>query len=124
MTNPTKAPTSVEAYIDGFPPEVQKKLHQMRQRIRNAAPQAGEAIKYGMPTYTLNGNLVSFGAYKKHIGLYPVPAGDEAFQEAITPFRSSKSTLRFALDQPLPLDLVTRLVDFRIRETQSGRKKR
>ena len=114
------APTTIDAYIAGFPPDVQKILRKIRLTIRKAAPQAGEAIKYQMPTFTLNGNLVSFGVYKQHIGIYPVPAGTQKFQQEIAPYRSAKSTLRLPLDEPIPFDLISQFVRFRVKESPGG----
>jgi len=90
-----------------------------RETIRSAAPESEETIKYGMPTYVLAGNLVYFAGYKKHVGVYPVPAGDEAFQEELAPYRAEKSTVRFPHIRPVPLNLVEKLVRFRIKE-QAG----
>ena len=110
----------VDEYIAGFPPEVQDILAQIRSTIRAAAPEAQEAIKYQIPTYTLKGNLVSFAAYKNHIGLYPVPAGTKKFQKELAIYRAAKSTAKFPLDQPIPFDLIRQLVKFRVKES-SGR---
>ena len=110
------APRNIDEYIADFPPDVQKILHKIRLTIRKAAPKAAETIKYHMPTYTLNGNLVSFAVYKQHIGLYPAPAGSATFQKKIGPYRSAKSTVRFPLDEPIPFDLISQLVKFRVKE--------
>jgi uncharacterized protein YdhG (YjbR/CyaY superfamily) len=110
----------VDEYITGFPPEVQDILAQIRSTIREAAPDAKEAIKYQIPTYTLKGNLVSFAAYKNHIGLYPVPAGTKKFQKELAIYRAAKSTAKFPLDQPIPFDLICQLVKFRIKESSEG----
>jgi len=114
------APTTIDEYIIRFPPAVQKILRKIRLTIRKAAPQAGEAIKYQMPTFTLHGNLVSFGVYKQHIGIYPVPAGSQKFQQEIAPYHRSKSTLRLPLDEPIPFDLISQLVQFRVNESPGG----
>jgi uncharacterized protein YdhG (YjbR/CyaY superfamily) len=87
------APQTIDEYIAGYPPDVQKILKKIRTTIRKAAPKAAETIKYQMPTFTLNGNLVSFGVYKRHIGIYPVPAGTKKFQQEIAIYRSAKSTV-------------------------------
>jgi uncharacterized protein YdhG (YjbR/CyaY superfamily) len=107
----------IDDYITGFPPEVQAILQQIRLTIRRAAPEATEAIKYQIPTFVLNGNLVSFAAYKQHIGLYPIPAGTQKFQKAIAAYRNAKSTVRFPLDEPIPFDLISQLVKYRVKET-------
>ena len=116
MKTEQPAPRNIDEYIAGFPPEVQEILEKVRLTIRKAAPDAEEAIKYLIPTYTLNGNLLSFAGYKKHIGLYPAPAGDEKFKEELSVYRSAKSTVRFSLDQPIPYGLISRLVKFRVKE--------
>ena len=125
MTDNPNKPADVNDYIAGYPPEVRELLEKVRQTIRKAAPEAVETIKYGIPTYVLHGNLVSFAGYKQHIGVYPIPAGDTAFQADLALHRTSKSTARFPLDQPVPYDLIGRLVKFRIEEQQAnGAKKR
>jgi uncharacterized protein YdhG (YjbR/CyaY superfamily) len=109
-------PTTVDAYIAGYPQDIQTILKKVRTTVKKVAPKAGEAIKYGMPTYTQDGNVLSFGAYKTHIGMYPIPAGDDKFQKDIAPYKSSKSTLKFPLDEPMPLALITKVVKFRVKE--------
>jgi uncharacterized protein YdhG (YjbR/CyaY superfamily) len=89
-------------------------LEEIRSTIKKAAPQAEEAIKYGIPTFTLNGNLVHFGGYKNHIGFYPAPKGIEAFKTETAQYENGKGTLQFPIDKPLPLDLVSRIVKFRV----------
>ena len=84
--------------------------------VRKAAPDAKEAIKYGMPTFTLNGNLVFFGAFKKHIGFYPAPSGTKEFDEELSAYEGEKGTLRFPLDKPIPYDLIARIVKFRAKK--------
>lgn len=116
MKTEQPTPRNIDEYIAGFPPDVQEVLEKVRLTIRKAAPDAEEAIKYMIPTYVLNGNLLSFAGYKKHIGLYPAPAGDEKFKEELSAYRSAKSTVRFPLDQPIPYSLISRLVKFRVKE--------
>ena len=103
----------IDQYISTFPSNVQTLLQHIRQTIHEAAPQAEEAIKYGIPTFTLNGNLVHFGGYKKHIGFYPAPMGIEEFKEECAPYETGKGTLQFPLDKPLPLDLIKMIVKYR-----------
>jgi len=91
----------------------------MRRTIREAAPDAVEAISYQMPTFKLNGNLVHFAAYKKHIGFYPTPSGVEAFREELSAYKVSKGAIQFPIDQPMPLDLVRRIVQFRVAQNQT-----
>lgn len=109
---------SIDEYIASFPDDVQIKLREMRALIRAAAPEATEKISYQMPTFDLHGNLVHFAAHRSHIGLYPAPTGIEAFKEAFAPYKTSKGAVQFPLDQPLPVDLITRVVQFRVGENQ------
>src|SRR3972149_3287384 len=114
-TNQT-APKNIDEYIAGFPNDVQEILEKIRRTIRKAAPDAAETIKYQIPTFTLKGNLVSFAAYKKHIGLYPAPRGTEKFQKELSVYKSAKATVRFPLDKPIPFDLISKIVKFRVKE--------
>lgn len=107
------APQNIDEYIAEFPNDVQEILETIRATIRDAAPDAEETIKYQMPTFTLNGNLVHFAAFKTHIGLYPSPRGIEKFKERLAPYEAAKSSLRFPLDQPIPFDLIREIVEFR-----------
>jgi uncharacterized protein YdhG (YjbR/CyaY superfamily) len=108
---------SIDEYIAGFPPEVQKRLQEVRALVRAAAPAATETISYGIPTFDMNGkHLVHFGGYKKHIGFYPTPSGTEAFQEELKHYKRAKGTVQLPLDQPLPADLIRRIVEFRVAE--------
>jgi uncharacterized protein YdhG (YjbR/CyaY superfamily) len=109
---------SVDEYIGTFPEEVQSILTTLRQTIKQAAPEAEELISYNMPAFKQNGFLVSYAAWKKHIGMYPVPVGNEAFQKAIAPFTTEKSTAQFPLKQPMPLELIAQLVTFRLNENE------
>src|SRR5215470_7248967 len=109
-------PQNIDDYIAGFPKDVQAKLQKIRTTIMKAAPQAEEAIKYQMPTFTLNGNLVHFAAYKNHIGFYPAPSGIEAFKKDLAPYESGKGTLKFPLDEPIPFGLITKVVKYRVRK--------
>lgn len=104
----------MDAYIAGFPPAVQAMLEQIRRTIRKAAPDAKETIKYQMPTFTLNGNLVHFAAYKKHIGFYPAPRENAEFKEELSAYEGGTGSVQFPLDQPIPFDLITRIVRFRV----------
>jgi uncharacterized protein YdhG (YjbR/CyaY superfamily) len=104
----------IDTYIASFPPAVQELLNAMRDTIRKAAPQAEETIKYAIPTFTLNGNLVHFAAFKNHIGFYPAPSGIEAFEKEVAPYFAGKGSLNFPFDKPLPLSLVKKIVKFRV----------
>ena len=107
---------SIDEYIASFPPDIQARLEAMRATIRAAAPDAEEKISYQMPTFFLKGNLVHFAAFKQHIGFYPAPRGIEAFKDELSKYQGSKGAVQFPLDQPLPLDLVSRIVRFRVTE--------
>jgi uncharacterized protein YdhG (YjbR/CyaY superfamily) len=109
-------PTTIDDYIAQFPADVQAKLQEMRSLIRAAAPAATEKISYGMPTFFLRKNLVHFAAFKHHIGFYPVPTALTAFAADLAPYKTSKGGVQFPLDQPLPHDLITRIVEFRVAE--------
>ena len=116
MSPETAAPQTIDEYIAGFPPDVQEILEQVRQAVRETAPDAEEAIKYRMPTFVLNGNLVHFAAHKNHLGFYPTPTGIERFQKELAAYKVSKGTARFPLDKPIPFDLITEIVKFRVKE--------
>ena len=107
---------TIDEYIKGQPPKTQKALRELRAAIRAAAPEAGETINYAIPTFTLNGNLVHFAAFDKHIGFYPTPSGIAAFKEELAAYEGAKGSVKFPLDKPLPLKLVTRMVKFRVAE--------
>jgi len=110
--------SSIDDYIAGFPPETQKVLEGVRAVIRAAAPSATERISYAIPTFDLNGrHLVHFAAYTKHIGFYPVTVSvAEAFEEELQPYKRGKGSVQFPLSRPMPLDLVRRMVEFRVEE--------
>ena len=108
--------TNIDEYISGFPEEIQILLEQVRATIKQAAPEAEEAIKYAMPTFVLNGNLVHFAAFKNHIGFYPVPSGIEAFKKELSVYKGAKGSVQFPLDQPMPLELIAKIVKFRMNE--------
>lgn len=116
MNEAPNNPDPVDNYIAAFPADVQPILRQIRAIIRAAAPEAEETIKYNMPAYVLDGFLVSFAAYKKHIGLYPAPSGDEAFNARLAPYRAERSTVRLPLNQPIPYDLIAEIVSLRVAE--------
>ena len=99
-----------------FLPDIGKKLQEMRATIKAAAPAAQEKISYQMPTFYLNGNLVHFAAHTSHIGFYPAPSGIEAFKRELAGYKNSKGAVQFPINEPLPLDLVTKIVKFRVEE--------
>jgi uncharacterized protein YdhG (YjbR/CyaY superfamily) len=107
---------SIDDYIATFPKEIQRMLQELRATIHAAAPEATEKISYQMPTFYLKGNLIHFAAFKNHIGLYPAPSGIEAFKEELSRYASSKGAVQFPIDKPLPLELVSRIVKFRVAE--------
>ncbi len=110
------APKNIDEYIAGFPPDVQEILEQIRMTIRNAAPDAEETISYQLPTFRLKGNLVHFGAFKKHIGFYPASSGIAQFEKELSAYEGAKGSVRFPLDQPISFDLISEIVKFRVRE--------
>jgi len=117
-------PESVDAYIAGFPAEIQSLLTQVRTTIQQAAPEAQETIKYSMPAYVLNGNLVYFAAFKRHIGFFPTPSAIEAFKDRLAGYQLSKGTVQLPLDRPLPLDLIAEMVRFRVAENKVKRSRK
>ena len=116
MKKSQAAPTTIDEYIAGFPPDVRRKLKAVRSTIRKAAPAAEEAIAYQMPTFRQHGNLVHFAAFKNHIGFYPAPRAIEEFKKELAVYEGSKGTVRFPLDKPLPLGLIGRMVKFRVKK--------
>ncbi len=110
--------TTIDGYIRQFEPEVREKLERVRKVIREAAPDAVEKISYQMPTFRLEGNLVHFAAFQSHIGLYPTPSGTERFREELALYETGKGSIRFPLDRPIPYDLITRIVKFRAKENR------
>jgi uncharacterized protein YdhG (YjbR/CyaY superfamily) len=105
---------TIDEYIALFPKDVQVKLNQVRATISKAAPKAVEAIKYGIPTFVLNGNLVHFGGYKTHIGFYPSPGGIVEFKKDLARYKGGKGTVQFPLDEPIPVALITKIVKYRV----------
>ena len=123
-----KKPVTIDEYIALFPEDVQDVLQTMRQTIREAAPTAIEAISYQMPTFKLQGkNLVHFAAFKKHIGFYPIHSGITAFKKELSGYKQGKGSVQFSLDKPVPYELVSKIVRYRVKETvelmKSGKKK-
>lgn len=112
-------PATIDAYIADFPQEIQAILEEIRNIIKHAAPEAKEKISYQMPTFTLNGNLLHFAAYKNHIGLYPLPSGVEEFKEELAAYKTSTGSIQFPLDQPIPYDLIRRIAIFRVEENET-----
>ena len=115
---------TIDEYIGTFPSNIQDVLQELRQTIRKAAPEAEETISYQIPTFRLNGNLVHFGAFKNHIGFFPTSSGIRAFKKELSRYEVSKGTVRFPMDKPLPLSLVSRIVKFRVKENLERSKKK
>jgi uncharacterized protein YdhG (YjbR/CyaY superfamily) len=110
---------TIDDYIASFPSDVQVLLEQVRGEIRKAAPDAEEAIKYQIPTFTLNGNLVHFAAFKHHIGFYPGPSGIKEFEDELSSYNSAKGSVQLPIDKPMPLSLIRRIVRFRVKEAEA-----
>lgn len=109
--------SNIDEYIALFPEEIQVILAKIRQIIKENAPEASEKISYQMPTFFLNGNLIHFAAFKNHIGLYPTPSGIDAFKEELSKYKGAKGSVQFPLDQPIPYDLIKRIVLYRVAES-------
>ena len=116
MKTDTSPAKNMDEYIASCPASVQAVLQELRETIRKAAPEAQETINYQMPTFTLKGNLVHFAAFQNHIGLYPAPSGIDQFRDELSRYELSKGTIRFQLHEPLPLELISRIVQFRVQE--------
>jgi uncharacterized protein YdhG (YjbR/CyaY superfamily) len=105
---------NIDEYIAMFPKEIQRKLNDVRATIRKAAPKAEEAIKYAIPTFVLNGNLVHFAAMKSHLGFYPAPDGISEFKKDLSVYEQGKGSVQFPYDKPIPLKLISEIVKFRV----------
>lgn len=114
-----EAGNPVDTYIRQFPADVQVILQEIRQVIREVAPEADEKISYQMPTFFLGGNLVHFAAYKNHVGFYPAPSGIEKFKKELSKYKGAKGSVQFPLNEPMPLDLIRKIVAFRVAENQA-----
>jgi uncharacterized protein YdhG (YjbR/CyaY superfamily) len=114
--NSDNIPKTIDEYIAAFPDNVQEKLNEMRLTIRRAAPEATEKISYRMPSYTFNGMLLYFAAHTKHLGFYPFTSAIKAFSVELTPYRTSKGGIQFPYNSPLPLNLIKRIIEFRVKE--------
>lgn len=115
---------TIDEYMKAFPQDVQIVLEKVRKVIKEAAPDAVEAISYGMPTFKLNGkNMVHFAGWRKHIGFYPTPSGTETFQKELSPYKAAKGSVQFPLDEPIPFDLIRKITLFRLREIEDRKKR-
>jgi len=118
VENEKKEYSTIDEYVRCFPSEIQKKLEEIRAAVKAIAPDAEEKISYQMPTFYLNGNLVHFAAFKDHIGFYPIPSGIEAFEQELKEYKRGKGSVQFPLNQPLPMELIRRIVEFRVEENR------
>jgi uncharacterized protein YdhG (YjbR/CyaY superfamily) len=116
MKTKTAKVNDIDKYIAGFPKDTQKFLEQLRATIKKAAPGAEEVVSYQMPAYKYHGMLVYFAGYENHIGFYPTPSGIEAFKKELSVFKGAKGSVQFPLDKPLPLELISKIVAFRMKE--------
>ncbi|HEY6506413.1 MAG TPA: DUF1801 domain-containing protein [Vicinamibacterales bacterium] len=117
-------PKDIDAYIAGYPDEVRERLNAVRAAIRRVAPDAVEAIRYGIPTFVQGENLVHFAAFKSHIGFYPAPSAIKAFSEQLSGYKSAKGSVQFPLDEPMPLKLIGQIVKFRVKEAKAKARKK
>ncbi|RPJ59220.1 MAG: hypothetical protein EHM23_14840 [Acidobacteria bacterium] len=119
MKTASSSAENIDEYIAAFPRDVQAILKQLRATIKRVAPEAEEAIKYRMPTFVLNGNLVHFAAHTNHIGFYPTPSGIEAFQDELSQYKGAKGSVQFPIDRPMPWSLIENIVKFRVEEARA-----
>lgn len=119
-----KKPENIDEYIGAFPNDVQEILEKIRMTIRKAAPDAKEKISYSMPAFEQNGIVVYFAAFKNHIGLYALPSGHEEFKEALSKYKSGKGSVQFPIKDPIPYDLISKIVKFRVKENLAKIKKK
>ncbi|HOX83015.1 MAG TPA: DUF1801 domain-containing protein, partial [Chryseolinea sp.] len=118
----TATAKNVDEYISVYPKDVQKLLEEIRVVIKKAAPDAEETIKYAIPTYVQNGNVLSFAAFKNHIGFYPAPRGVPEFEKALTKYEGAKATARFPINEPLPLTLISKMTKFLVKRSLEKKK--
>jgi len=123
MDAPKKQFKTIDEYIRSFPKDVRDKLLIFRKTVQKAAPEAEETISYQMPTFTLNGNLVHFAAFKNHIGFYPFPSSVKSFKKELTKYKTAKGSIQFPMDQKLPLTLIRKVVKYRVKENLKKVKK-
>ena len=116
----SRVPASIDAYIAGFPPDVRAILEEIRATVRTVAPDASEAISYGIPAFKLDGALVYFAAFKQHVGFYPPVHGDAKLEKAVARYANDKGNLRFPLAEPMPLALIRRIVRHRLKQNRAA----
>ena len=115
---PGSTASPIDDYVAGFPPETQKVLEEVRALIKSVAPEATETISYAIPTFDLHEHhLAHFAGFAKHVGFYPTPSGIAAFKDELKPYKSAKGSVQFSLSQPMPLELIRRMVEFRLEES-------
>jgi len=120
-----KTVDNVDDYIAGFPEKTREILQQVRQTIKKTAPQSGEKISYGIPTFIMNDTyLIYFAGYKKHISTYPAPRSSKEFKKELSQYQGGKGTVQFPLDKPIPFELIRRITKFRLRENSETAKKK
>lgn len=119
-----RAPADIDEYIEDFPANVQKILQKIRKTIQKAAPDATEVISYQMPAFKLNRVFIYFAGYKKHVSVYPAPRGVAAFKKELAEYEGGKGTVQFPLDHPVPYDLITRIVKYRVEEDSASTRKK
>lgn len=119
MERNKKSIVTIDEYILQFPPVIQHKLNLLREVIKESAPDAAEKISYQMPTFVLQGNLVHFAAFKNHIGFYPTPSGIDAFKHELMVYKTAKGSVQFPIEEPLPCELISRIVKFRVAEIKN-----
>ena len=124
MAAPRRHFKTTDEYIYSLPADVQRILNELRRTIREAAPEADETINYQIPTFTLNGNLVHFAAFENHIGFYPTPSGMEAFEKELSRYKRAKGSVQFPIDEPLPMPLIRRIVEYRVKENREKKVKK
>lgn len=107
---------TIDEYIASFPKNIQDILKKLRKTITESAPMVEETINYGIPTFKLNGNLVHFAAFKNHIGFYPTPSAILVFKKELSPYTQSKGSIQFPIDKPIPLDIIKKIVQYRVKE--------
>jgi len=115
----TSSRKNIDEYIAGFPRDVQETLQRIRAIIRDAAPDAEEAIKYQIPTFVLHGNLVHFAAFQKHIGFYPTPSAIAAFSGELRGYETARGSVQFPLNKSVPFTLIKKMVEFRVKESRA-----
>ncbi|TMI97750.1 MAG: hypothetical protein E6H08_01560 [Bacteroidetes bacterium] len=118
MEKSKMAPETVDQYIAAFPADIKKRMQQLRKTIRAAAPKADEVISYQMPGYKYFGMLVYFAAYKNHIGFYPGAGGVLEFYKKLSSFKSAKGSVQFPHDRPIPYDVISKIVKFRVKQNE------